>query len=540
MEILGTRYINLIESTEHVYVYKKYLEHHLRNFEILFVAPSNLKKKYNLDQICNKIIDSYLQFGTFMKECPDEIMIILYDQHLNKVIAGRDRLGILPLYWAGNKEKIVLSLSSRKIVELGHASSLVNLQSIDDFLTLQYIPDNKTMWKEISKVPPGHEIVWQGHSGIKIRKYWDVNFSGTNKYTDKTEQLNELLNEIYKTIELNNSELCMISGGIDTSTNICFLKEHFHQPDGLTVTFKEAEFDESYFAKEVATHYGIKHIEIPFVSNDLYLLDEMVQYFDEPNGDQASLASYVALKKLKGQYNILYSGEGGDEVFGLPRKFSLSNPNEKSSDLKQLAFNYVTSLQYLDVGMRKSIYKNSFSKDINFYNVQEIFEKYFREIDSETVLSKLVYAQIKTWLIDNVLAKDRQVANANKFTTSFPLVNTKLIEFIYSIPEEELYKVLYNKNLMREVLKYKLPSKILNKPKHTFLVPMQIWFAEQYILEKNFKKILQNDHPIYNFINREALVKMIEMHRSKKFNLSLPLWQILALSTWIDSAIITF
>jgi asparagine synthase (glutamine-hydrolysing) len=493
--------------------------------------------------LIDEIIESYLCKGLVMNVCPDDMIVILYDETRQVFLAGRDRLGMLPLYWTGDRQVIHVSTSARALVEQGLASRTITPQNLDDFLVLQYIPGEETLWRDVHKVPPAHELRWERGHAIQKHRYWSLRF-GQGKLCspeERKEELQFLLEERFRDLPPadGRQELAMISGGIDTSTNIHFLTQYGRQPTGLTVVFEEEGYSEGEFAELVAAHYDLPHVLVTHKAADLALLPEMLSKFDEPNGDQAALASYAGLRHLNG-YSCLYSGEGGDELFGLPRRYPVECLREAATDLDKLADRYVKLLQYLPRKMRTFVYNSSVRSVIDTEHTVRYFRRLFGEVESHSVLPRLIYAQLNTWLAENVVAKDRQVAGAIGVDARFPLLSHKLISFIALIPESELFDMLHNKALVRQVLQGRLPEAILTKQKHTFLVPMKEWFDQPAVLSGQFQPLLRADHPIWNLLERNRVAELVDLHQSGKQNVSLPLWQILAFATWLQVSPVDF
>jgi asparagine synthase (glutamine-hydrolysing) len=498
----------------------------------LSLYPQSKKDESLLNFIGLKIIETYKKNGQIMKSCPENTTALLYDKNKKIILVGRDKLGLLPIYWSSNQKKIAISTSSRYLIEEGFVSKKINYQSVDDFLTLQFIPDSETMWRDIKKLQPGTELNCKLGMTPKTTQYWDVEFN--NNYMPESERvgkLEELIHNAFRQQNIEEKELALISGGIDTGTNISFLKFHGHKPDGLTITFKETVFDESYHAKITANRFNIEHHLINYNKLDLYLLNDMLKQYDEPIGDQAALAAYKGLSKLSG-YKAVYSGEGADGFFSLPRKFKNDFNNVNSTE--ELARKYVDSIKYLDPILRVHLYKKRIKSIINTRNTELIYQNLFNRVNSESIISVLMYGQLKTWTVDNVVYKDRQNANSFGLMAKFPIINTELLAFMTSIPIENQIDFLSNKRLLRIVASKYLPKEIMEKPKQPFSIPIKNWFDDPIILNSCFERIFEDDHPIYNIFEKDKLQELVKIHSDRKENLSLQIWQILSLATWLD------
>ena len=303
----------------------------------------------------------------------------------------------------------------------------------------------------------------------------------------------------------------------------------------LTIAFKENEFDESELARKYSNHLGFIHKSVEFNSNDLFILADMLKSYEEPCGDQAAMATYIGIKKINtGEYKLLYSGEGGDEIFGFPRKFSQVE-NEISQNNSDILTTYIKYLEYLNTDLRFYLYNEDIKKYIDKEHLYNMFNDFIEQSNTDSVLSKLSYIQYKTWLVDCVMVKDRYAAKANNMVACFPLISKNTVELLLSSTNNGAYEKLKDKNFIKSVYKTILPDYILSKSKHTFEVPMKKWFDSKEFITSILGKILNDTNLLWEIIDINKVKKLLQEHIDKKKNYSLQLWQILSLALWIKN-----
>ncbi len=537
----------------------KLLNHNEYNFSLLETeCDGNIFKK-NIDQfnkqLCVLIYSPYFQFDieTYRKKLNDlsvnicelyitnqlsniefdiPIIIALYDRNEDILILIRDQLGIIPLYWTLYNNNLEYSISAKSLVKQKLCSNIINVQTIDLFLTCQYIPGSRTIWKDINRLPAGHVLIKNFRKDtLNINKYWDLNFKDEN-HGNYDIQSTLLLNcNNYPNVK----SLSLLSGGIDSSINLANLAKLNREVVPLTVAFKENEFDESEVARRYSKHLGFTHKSVEFNSSDLFNLEDMLRSFEEPCGDQAAMATYIGINKVNtGEYNLLYSGEGGDELFGFPRRFSQVK-NENPQNNSDILTTYIKSLEYLNTDLRFSLYNEDMKKYIDKEHLFDMFNDLIEQSNADSVVSKLAYIQYKTWLVDCVIAKDRYAAKANNMVACFPLLSKNTVNSMLSLIKNDACEKLEEKSFIKSIYKTILPDYILSKPKHTFEVPAKNWFDNKEFITNLFDKIFSNSNLLWEIIDVNKVKILLQEHIDKKKNYSLQLWQILSLALWIKN-----
>ncbi len=529
---------SLLETENDGNIFKKSIDLFNKQLCILIYSPyfqfdieAYSKKLNDLSiNICELYITNQLKNIEF--EVP--IIIALYDKNDDILLLIRDQLGVIPLYWTGYSNNLAYGISAKSLVKQKLCTNILNVQTIDLFLTCQYIPGSRTIWKDINRLPAGNVLTKDFKKDtLNINKYWDLNFKDENdgNYDIPSTLLSSCNNYSYTNIKC----LSLLSGGIDSSINLANLAKLNREVVPLTISFRENEFDESEVARKYSNDLGFLHKSVEFNSNDLFSLEDMLKTFEEPCGDQAAMATYIGINKVNtGEYKLLYSGEGGDEIFGHPRRLSQVENETKQSN-SDILKTYIKHLEYLNTDLRFYLYNEDVKKYIDKEHLYNMFNDLIEKSNADSIASKLSYIQYKTWLVDNVIAKDRYAAKANNMVACFPLISKNTVERLLSSTNNGSYEKLKDKNFIKSIYKTILPDYILTKPKHTFEVPMKKWFDSKEFITSIFDKILNDTNILWEIIDINKVKKLLQEHIDKKKNYSLQLWQILSLALWIKN-----
>lgn len=529
---------SLLETENDGNIFKKSIDLFNKQLCILIYSPyfqfdieAYSKKLNDLSiNICELYITNQLKNIEF--EVP--IIIALYDKNDDILLLIRDQLGVIPLYWTGYGNNLAYGISAKSLVKQKLCTNILNVQTIDLFLTCQYIPGSRTIWKDINRLPAGNVLTKDFKKDtLNINKYWDLNFKDENdgNYDIPGTLLSSCNNYSYTNIKC----LSLLSGGIDSSINLANLAKLNREVVPLTISFRENEFDESEVARKYSNDLGFLHKSVEFNSNDLFSLEDMLKTFEEPCGDQAAMATYIGINKVNtGEYKLLYSGEGGDEIFGHPRRLSQVENETKQSN-SDILKTYIKHLEYLNTDLRFYLYNEDVKKYIDKEHLYNMFNDLIEKSNADSIASKLSYIQYKTWLVDNVIAKDRYAAKANNMVACFPLISKNTVERLLCSTNNGSYEKLKDKNFIKSIYKTILPDYILTKPKHTFEVPMKKWFDSKEFITSIFDKILNDTNILWEIIDINKVKKLLQEHIDKKKNYSLQLWQILSLALWIKN-----
>ena len=182
----------------------------------------------------------------------------------------------------------------------------------------QYVPHPNTIFRGIRKLPPGHVAVFESDR-LTVRPYWQPDFNGEQPLTEAeyVDQLRSQFNESVRSQLVSDVPLgAFLSGGVDSSIVAALAQQHSAQPlKTFTVGFPDPDYDESAFARRVATHLGTEHHELRVVPDCASVLPKLAWQFDEPFGDSSAVPTFYLAQATREHVKVALSGDGGDELF---------------------------------------------------------------------------------------------------------------------------------------------------------------------------------------------------------------------------------
>lgn len=440
----------------------------------------------------------------------------LYDAKYKKLIIARDRLGIKPLYYLYNKNKLIFSSSLDSIISLKSVEKDLNINSFFSFIGLSYVPSPETIWKNIFKLPPAH-FIQIDNNNFRIKKYWDVNdFKDIDDtYESHVERVEE---QLYKSIKLHaRSDVPVgtyLSGGLDSSAVTCLFAENTAQPfHTFSIDFEDKKENESYYAGLISKKYNTIHHEYKINYEQAHNeLSNFIPFMDEPIADSAIISSsFLSARAKEFDIKVMLSGAGGDEIFAgykrhyfnkrnilsgklsFMRNSSIANFLQRNTNavniltlLQSKPLSFATSTSGVNLGTVYYALKNktTFNKIMNLNH--DHFHKSF-ELAKKSKIDDSLYIDLNNYLLDNVLALTDKTSMSQSIEARVPLLDHKLVQSAIQSTSKFLRKNNFDKSkmLLKSTMKKKLPSEILTRKKMGFNSPLNSWITKLFQFGNN-------------------------------------------------------
>jgi len=510
------------------------------------------------------LVHLYEELGdSFVKKINGMFAFAIWDSNKNKILLGRDRLGIKPLYYCLIDGRLLFASEIKSILQYEEVKREIDYQALNDFFTFRYIPGSRTIFKDIKKLLPGHILIYNGK--LSINKYWDIKFSEE----EKSEQYYSA--EILKLLEESVSRRLMsdiplgayLSGGLDSSAIVAIMSKFSEEPiKTFSVGFDEEDVNELKYAKIVADHFGSDHHELNIKYDALRILPKIIWHLDEPLADPATIPTYLMSELTKKYVTVVLTGEGSDELFAgyphykllylthrygklIPKFLRCSMPSilskfQNSLKLRRF-FNHLSNLEnevdsYLDVisvfdkREKKGLYVHSIYKKTQNYNIDIDITSYLKN-DIKNYLNQIFLMDIKRWLPDDLLLKIDKMTMANSVEARVPFLDHNLVESASRIPANLKLQGLRDKYIYRKSIAGIIPKEILKRKKHGFTVPINSWLkgefgevALQILSEKNIKK--------RGFFNPNIIQKIIKNHNKSQPYYRRQFWALVVFEIW--------
>jgi len=275
------------------------------------------------------LLHAYVEFGpACLNRLNGQFAFAVWDRDRQELFAARDRFGEKPLYWARSPHGHVLVASELKaIVASGLVAPRIDLLSVEMYLGLYYVPPDRTIYRNIHTLQPGHAIVWRrGERGvcddIRAYRWWTPRFSHLRiDREDAVAEIRRLLAAAVRRQMVADVKVgAFLSGGLDSSTIVGLMSAETSGRQDAVSTFAAGFgelLDELPFARDVADRWGTRHHESHVEQIDVAgELAAMSAIYDEPFGDSSNIPTTLISRQARQGVKVVLSGDGGDELFG--------------------------------------------------------------------------------------------------------------------------------------------------------------------------------------------------------------------------------
>ncbi|MGH9658161.1 MAG: asparagine synthase (glutamine-hydrolyzing), partial [Bryobacteraceae bacterium] len=488
----------------------------------------------------------------------------LWSERERRLVLARDRLGIKPLYFYRQGDDLHFASELKALFEHPDVPRTLDLEALDYYLALNYVPGPYTLAAGVRKLPPGHWLEWRD-GRTRTEPYWTLEFRPSEKWTlgSATEALDELLKSAVREHLVSDVPLGIwSSGGIDSSTILHYAAQASPAPlKSFSVSFQGRSFDESPYFREIARRYGVEHHEFD-LNPEVELasaIEQFAYYSDEPSADAGALPVWFLSRMTRQHVTVALSGDGGDELFGgyltyladrwaaalrlVPRPL-------RSAGLDALRRWWPVSDDKIsfEYKLKRMIEGSLLSpEDAHFFwngtgspaQRREIFPRggatlrpLADRLPPVTGINRYLRVDHEYYLPDDILCKVDRMSMAHSLEVRPPFLDHRIVEFAASLPERFKIRGSRQKVVLRELMEGKLPPSVLHRPKTGFDVPAHDWFRgvlRPLLLDTINEKAVR-DTGVFEYA---ALRALLDDHLARRANLGYHLWGLLTLFLWM-------
>lgn len=465
-----------------------------------------LEKKYDFRSECDTevILNAYLEYGdSFIDKIDGMFAMAIYDQRSMQLKLFRDRVGIKPLYYYYDGSNFAFA---SELKALTAACMTIDFQidytAVYDYLFYQYIPDPKTMYKNCYKLLPAHKLVFDVRKRkiLSNSKYWKLHVNtAKGRYRKEDvlcDELRSLLEEsVVDQMVADVPVGTFLSGGVDSSIITYLGNKHTPDMHTYTIGFANRKYNEAQYARVLTERYRLNCTEQILNNQDIQMMKLQIRdWYDEPFADTSAYPSFAVSRLARDDVKVVLTGDGSDELFGGYTRYCTyaKAVRDKKMDCGFLSFvgrrmqlDYLLSEQFrrryirtgLDIYL-PMIFIADFKSAESYrqkwgigkdYDVAWYFKKYYRkELPS---LTRMRYLDFKTYLPGDILTKMDRVSMANSIEARVPFLSKKLIEFAFSLSEEECCTSDKLKHILKYSYREEIPTELLYRRKAGFTVP---------------------------------------------------------------------
>lgn len=461
------------------------------------------------------VIYAYLEFGdSFVERLNGMFGFALWDGMRQRLLIGRDRLGIKPIYFTNNDKQLAFASEAKALLELPGVNRGIDPAAVESYLQLGYVPAPQSIFRGIRKLPPATLLVVE-QGRLEERRYWRVPSDVDHGLSEGQwiERVRARMEQSVRMQMVSDVPLgAFLSGGVDSSGVVAFMARASADPIktyaiGFGGSRADAFYNELPYARRVAELFGTAHREIVVKPDVVGLLPRLLWHMDEPVADTAFITTYLVSEFARRDVTVILSGVGGDELFGGYRRY-LGNyyqtqferlprwvqsgaralgeklPSDRHSpllNLMRLAKGFLASTRQ-SFEDRYGSYVQVFSPAATGMLLRsrshphsDALEAAFRMAKGNDALNRMMAVDAETQLPDDLLLLTDKMSMAVSLECRVPLLDHELVELAARMPEHIKIPNGRLKHAMKRALADILPPDILDRKKRGFGTPMGAW-----------------------------------------------------------------
>ncbi len=536
--------------------------------------------RFRTNSDCEVILHLYEEHGMdFVGYLNGMFAIALWDAAQRKLILVRDRLGIKPLYYSARGREIRFGSELKAILADPRVSAEIDAEAIVDYLTFGHVPAPRSIYRQIRKLEPGHMLI-ATEAGAALHRYWEMptDRDGVEEDWDQdatrlhrmSEAFEALLEDAVRLRLMADVPLgAFLSGGVDSTAVVAAMtRAHAGSVLTHTVGFNDAGFDERDPARTVARLLGTDHRELSVTPDAVGTAQLLAKHFDEPFADSSAIPTYYLSKAARERVTVALAGDGGDEMLAGYRRYRfdmaehqmrtlapswlrrstcgvagwlypkadwLPRPLRAKRTLQNIACDDVTGHmrsvaiqagtlpdQWLHSDRREGLREYD-----PFLHARTLFARY----PSQHLLNRLLYLDMKTLMVDDILTKVDRMSMAVGLEVRVPLLDHRIVELASRMPPTLKLDGSVGKVVLRKALGRRLNDEIARRPKRGFDVPMDPWFRGP--LREMANDLLGCRSSWHReWIRPEVAESLLNAHQKGTGQHGHELWTLLSLELW--------
>ena len=543
---------------------------------------------YNFPELRRRLEQSGHRFRT---GCDTEVLVHLYedegpemvaslrgmfafavwDARRRRLLLARDRLGQKPLVYRHEPGRLLFASELKSLLQVPGVPREIDPQALNDYLTYQYVPHPRTIFRGIAKLPPGHLAVYE-NDRLEVRPYWQPDFNAEDD-RPREEYARELRELLTAAVEMRlQSEVplgAFLSGGIDSTIIVGLMSQLMKEPvRSFSIGFPVGEFDETSYARQAAERFGTIHREFQVRPDAMEVLPRLVWHYDEPFADSSAVPTWYVSQLTRQQVTVALSGDGGDELFmGYPRYLavwlagmfdrmpgalrrmaagrywqrlpggvrqkSLRRRFKRFAEMLDMppARRYLEWIAIFGQSRRDALYDAGFSAQLSGEDPLDFLDAALARSDRRDRLTAFSLADLVTYLPGDLMTKVDIASMAHGLECRQPFLDHRVVELAARMPRRLKFRRGQGKLILRETFRDLLPESIRRRPKMGFGVPLDHWFRDE--LRDYTREILFDRRTVdRGYFRPAAVAQLWEEHQQRRFNHGYRLWSLLILELW--------
>lgn len=478
---------------------------------------------------------------------------VIYDVKTKEIFAARDFYGIKPFYYALMGDTFFFGSEIKSFLIHPNFKRELNEKMLEYYLTFQYSVGEETFFKNVYKLMPGHYLKYK-NGELEVKRYYELNFEADDSktYDEWVDGVKEHLEDSVKAHKISDVEVgSFLSSGVDSS----YIAASSDVDKTFTVGFNDEKYSEISYAEDLSSKIETQNINKVITKEEYFgNLSNIMYYMDEPLADPSAIALYFVTKIASENVKVSLSGEGADEIFGgyniyqesfvWPWYYKIPYPIRKFIGGVASIFPSHRGLNFL-VRRGKKLEDRFVGNAFIFDNKEvskilankrqtngfkDLTKEYYDKVKDKDAVTQMQYIDFNFWLIGDILLKADKMSMANSLEVRVPFLDRPLIDYARHIPTKFKVDKYKTKKIFRDIAHEKLESKVSDKKKLGFPVPIRVWMKDDDVymaIKIRFEKASE-------FFKVDKIIKLLDDHRAGKADNSRKVWTIYMFLLWYD------
>lgn len=507
------------------------------------------------------ILHGYEEYGKkILDRLRGMFAFIIWNKNTKELFGARDIFGIKPFYYYKKGKEFMFGSEIKSFLSHPNFEKELDEDMIPLYLSYEYSPDERTIFKNVFKLPGAHCFTYK-NGELKVERYYKIEYKiEDDKSLEYWEDaITKEFTESVSMHQIADVEVgCFLSSGVDSSCVVKEISKGTKKVKTFSVGYEEEKYSELPYAQDFSNVIGVPNIANKVSADEFFdAVPEIQYYMDEPLPNPSEIPLYFLAKNARRYVKVVLSGEGADELFGgypmylagghfdhyshkVPRPVRkvLGTVAKHCPNFKGKNFLVRGAMEPYQRFMRanyvfQSAERQKFLKRPIASKVPEEYSKrYFDEVSNLDEPTQLQYVDMHTWMIYDILLKADRMSMANSLELRVPFLDKKMLELSTRIPSRYRAANETTKIALRGAAIKQLPERTANKKKLGFPVPLNDWLREDKYYNK-VKAAFQSDIAEKFFVTSE-LMKLLDDHKSGKALNMQKIWSFYTFILWYE------
>lgn len=507
------------------------------------------------------ILHGYEEYGKkILDRLRGMFAFIIWNKNTKELFGARDIFGIKPFYYYKKGKEFMFGSEIKSFLSHPNFEKELDEDMIPLYLSYEYSPDERTIFKNVFKLPGAHCFTYK-NGELKVERYYKIEYKiEDDKSLEYWEDaITKEFTESVSMHQIADVEVgCFLSSGVDSSYVVKEISKGTKKVKTFSVGYEEEKYSELPYAQDFSNVIGVPNIANKVSADEFFdAVPEIQYYMDEPLPNPSEIPLYFLAKNARRYVKVVLSGEGADELFGgypmylagghfdhyshkvpCPVRKVLGTVAKHCPNFKGKNFLVRGAMEPYQRFMRanyvfQSAERQKFLKRPIASKVPEEYSKrYFDEVSNLDEPTQLQYVDMHTWMIYDILLKADRMSMANSLELRVPFLDKKMLELSTRIPSRYRAANETTKIALRGAAIKQLPERTANKKKLGFPVPLNDWLREDKYYNK-VKAAFQSDIAEKFFVTSE-LIKLLDDHKSGKALNMQKIWSFYTFILWYE------